>query len=296
MDVDLRKLRYFAAVAEDLHFSRAAERLFIAQPVLSRQIRALEHELGVELFIRSSRQVSLTDAGTVLRAESAALLAAADTAVRRVRAAGSGVRTLTVGFIAGVTVTTAVRAFAAEHPEVTVELRRVERYDQAEALMDGSVDVAFVRLPITERGLAIVPLYAEPRVAVLPAGHRLADRTGVSITDLADEPVLTHRGATAAWEAFAGVDPRPDGRSPRRGPAIRTIDEKLEHVAAGSGVAFLPESAAAQFRRPDITYVPVTDIPLTWVCVAHREGEARGPVLDFVRAAVGRHTSDASRA
>jgi DNA-binding transcriptional LysR family regulator len=287
VDVDLRKLRYFIAVAEDLHFGRAAERLYIAQPVLSRQIRSLERELGVELFIRSSRHVTLTEAGKVLQSESAALLAAADTALRRVRAAGSGTLALTVGFMAGVTVTAAVREFGDKHPDVTVQVRRIEWYDQAEVLLDGVADVAFVRLPITEQWLELIPLYAEPRVAVLPIGHPLARRASVSIVDLADDPVITHRGATAAWEAFAGTDPRPDGRSPRQGPATRTIDEKLECVAAGHGVAFLPESAAAQFVRPDIAYVPVTDIPPSRVCLAYRAGTPTASVLDFLEAALG---------
>ncbi|MGW1623369.1 LysR family transcriptional regulator [Streptomyces sp. NPDC002172] len=125
MDLDLRKVRYFAAVAELLHFGRAAERLHIAQPVLSRQIRALEKDLGAELFVRDSHGVTLTDAGRQLLEESRQLLAAADGARRRVVQAARGRRRLVVGFRAGVVVTRALRAFAAVHPDVEANARRV---------------------------------------------------------------------------------------------------------------------------------------------------------------------------
>lgn len=125
MDLDLRKVRYFVAVAELLHFGRAAEQLHIAQPVLSRQIRALEKDLGAELFVRDSHGVTLTAAGTQLLDDARQLLTSADATRRRVRGAAQGPRRFVVGFRAGVVVTPAVRAFGAAHPDVDVMARRV---------------------------------------------------------------------------------------------------------------------------------------------------------------------------
>ena len=212
LDLDLRKLRYFVAVAEELHFGRAAERLYLAQPVLSRQIQKLEQELGVTLFERTSRNVALTSAGRQLVDEARPLLAAGDAARRRVRQAAEARPTLTVGFFTGdTTVTRSIRLFRDRRPDVTTQVRRIYWSDQAQVLLDGAADVAFVHLPIDERGLELVPLYAEERVALLAADHPLARKKSLSITQLADDPVVLHRGASDAWEAFHNQNPRPDG-------------------------------------------------------------------------------------
>lgn len=276
-DLDLRKLRYFVAVAEEMHFGRAAERLYVAQPVLSRQIRKLEQQLDVELFTRTSRDVRLTAAGRELLDDARPLLAAADAAQRRVRRTASSRRTLTVGFFVGDPVSRAVHAFSALHTDVTVDLMRIYWCDQTEVLLDGRVDVAFVHLPIDEAGLKLAPLYAAPRVA-------RQDRT--SIADLADDPVILHSGASPDWEAFHNTDPRPDGRHPRLGPTVSNIEEKLEHVAAGRGISFLPPTAASAIViQPDVVAVPVADIPPTQVCLAWSGGAESPLILTFVEAA-----------
>jgi DNA-binding transcriptional LysR family regulator len=286
VDLDLRKLRYFVAVAEELHFGRAAERLFLAQPVLSRQIRKLEQELGAELLVRSSRHVELTDAGRRLAEEARPLLAAADTVTRRVRMAAERLTTLTVGFFIGDPVARLAKAFSAMHPEVTVELVRIYWSDQMRLLREGGVDVAFVHRPVDEDGLDLVRLYAEPRLALLPADHRLADRERVQIADLADDPVILHRGADPAWEAFHNTDPRADGRRPRPGPTVSNIEEKLEHVAAGRAISFVPASAAAAIHpRPDVVAIPVDDILPTEIALAWRQGNRSSVVEAFVRTA-----------
>src|SRR4051812_21846312 len=135
MDVDLRKIRYFVAVADNLHFRKAAEELHIAQPALSRSIGALERELGTQLFIRDKRSVTLTPAGRQLLDDARPLLAGADATRRRVQRAGRGAHHLVVGFRAGILVTPAVRAFSAERPEVTVEVQRLEWDDQEELIL-----------------------------------------------------------------------------------------------------------------------------------------------------------------
>jgi DNA-binding transcriptional LysR family regulator len=286
VDLDLRKLRYFVAVAEGLHFGRAAEQLFVAQPVLSRQIRKLEEELGAELFVRSSRHVELTDAGRQLLEEASPLLAAADAASRRVRRAAKGLTTLTVGFFIGDPVGRLARAFTEVRPEVTLEVIRIYWSDQTDVLRDGRVDVAFVHLPIDEDGLAVARLYTEPRLALLPASHPLADREQLSITELADDPVILHRGASTAWEAFHNTDPRPDGRRPRPGPTVSNIEEKLEHVAAGRAISFVPASAAAAIHLPaDVVARPVIDIPPTEIGLAWNAARESGLIAAFVQTA-----------
>jgi DNA-binding transcriptional LysR family regulator len=282
--LDLRKLRYFVAVAEELHFGRAAERLYIAQPVLSRQIRKLELELGTDLLLRTSRNVTLTPAGLQVLAEARSLLAAADATRRRIEDVASGEATLTVGFFVGDSFTVALEAFGARHPDVAIDLLRVYWDDQTEVLLDGRADVAFVHLPVDHEGLELLPVRSEPRVAVLPVGHPAAGEPEISIAELADDPVIIQRGATPVWQAFHNVDPRPDGRQPRPGPAVDNLEEKLQHVAAGRAISFVPASVAAAFAQPGIAYVPVTDIPPIKICLAWKSGPPSPLVAAFVNA------------
>ena len=264
-DVDLRKLRYFVAVAEQLHFGRAAEVLHIAQPVLSRQIRALEGELKAQLFVRDKRATELTPAGRQLLAEAVPLLASAEALRRRVARAARGDGSFTIGFMPGLIVTEAVRALSARHPQLNVTVLRTGYEDQTEVIRDGRADVSYLRLPADLRGLRVLELLAEPRVAALPAGHRLAGKDQISITDLVDEHLLQDPDAVPEWRDIAT-----EMRSKRRRgtPAFRTVEEKLEHVAAGRGIVLLPLSTAAFYTRPGIAYGQVTDIPPGQVCLA----------------------------
>jgi DNA-binding transcriptional LysR family regulator len=288
--LDLRKLRYFVAVAEELHFGRAAERLYIAQPVLSRQIRKLEQELGTDLLLRTSRNVTLTPAGLQVLAEARSLLAAADATRRRIEDVASGEAALTVGFFVGDSFTAALEAFGAQYPDVAINLLRIYWNDQTEALLDGRADVAFVHLPVDDQGLELLPVRSEPRVAVLPVRHPAAGKPEISIADLADDPVIIQRGAPPVWQAFHNVDPRPDGRQPRPGPAVDNLEEKLQHVAAGRAISFVPASVAAAVTHPGIAYVPVTDIPPIKICLARKSGPPSPLVAAFVKA-----VSDARR-
>ncbi|MEV4598037.1 LysR substrate-binding domain-containing protein [Amycolatopsis sp. NPDC049253] len=267
MDVDLRKVRYFVAVAEELHFGRAAERLHIAQPVLSRQIRALEEELRAQLFVRDRRSTELTAAGRQLLEDSRPILAAADALRRRVALAARGTSTFTIGFMPGITVTEPVRVLTDRHPGLEVELVRTTWDDQAQVLHDGRADVGIVRLPVDPRGLTVRPMFSEPRVAILPASHRLAGKESVDVADLADEHLLNDPDAVPEWRAVA-TELRTGGAARPRG--FRSIEEKLEHVAAGLGIAIVPLSTSEYYTRPDVTHVPVGDLPpgqvaLAWV-------------------------------
>ena len=276
MDLDLRKLRYFVAVADALHFGRAADELHIAQPVLSRQVRALEHDLGAPLLTRDSHGVALTDAGRQLLADAGPLLASAQAARRRVTMAARGGQRLMVGFRAGIAVTPAVQLFNAQHPDVTVDMQRIEWDDQAPMLLDGRIDVGYVRLPVDEAGLRVIPLYTEPLVAVLPAGHRLAGKDQVTEADLAGEPLL--------WQAGTSTQPtrRPH---PNAGYRVRGVDETLEHVAAGRGISVLARSATVFYSHPNISYVPIPDLAPDQVCLAVPASRTSPVVDDFLTAA-----------
>jgi DNA-binding transcriptional LysR family regulator len=274
-DLDLRKLRYFVAVAEELNFGRAAEVLMIAQPVLSRQIRALEDELGVQLFVRSTRGTELTEHGQLLYREAEGLLAAAAAVRRRVAIASRGEAVFTVGFMPGLTVTDAVRAFQRKYPDVTINVKRTAWDDQVRVLHDGRADVSYLRRPFDPAGLSTELLFTEPRVVVLPAGHELTTASGVSMSDLAVEHLLQDPAAVPEWAAVAAEMRRRRGSS--RTPS-RTVEEKLELVAVGSGIAILPLSTARFYRRPDITFVPVTDLSATDVHLGWEQGR-RSPLI-----------------
>ena len=279
MDVDLRKVRYFVAVAEQLNFGRSAEALHIAQPVLSRQIRALENELKAQLLVRDRRTTELTAAGRQLLADAKPLLADADALRRRVGRAARGADTFTVAFMPGLIVTAAVRALVARHPGLNVELIRTSYADQTDVIHDGRADVSYVRLPIDRHGLQVRPLTAEPRVVVLPADHRLAGKDGVQIADLAEDHLLQDPDLVPEWRDVAQ-----EVRSGRRRaePVMHSVEEKLERVAAGRGVAVFPLSTATYYTRPDIVHVGVRDLGPSEVCLAW-DSTRRSPLItEFV--------------
>jgi DNA-binding transcriptional LysR family regulator len=275
-------------VAERLHFGRAAASLYITQPALSRQIRQLEQDLGVSLFARTSRDVTLTPAGEQLARDATRLLAASHAAVHRARRASNGDHVLTVGFMLSTDIDPALGAFSERHPGVDVRLKRVRWWNQAQALLDGSVDVAFVRLPVASEGLTLLPLYTEAICVTLPNDHPLARHAAASIVELADEPVLVYADAPSAWNAFWTIDPRPDGTQPSRGPSVHDMEEIIEYVKAGRGVVFLPTAIAEAFPRDDITYVPVTDIPSGQVALAWDSARRSSLTAALVEAARSR--------
>ncbi|MFG2454086.1 LysR family transcriptional regulator [Streptomyces sp. NPDC048512] len=265
MDLDLRKLRYFAAVAEHRHFGRAAEELYIAQPVLSRQIRALEQELGCALFVRTTRSVQLTPAGEQLRQEAPGLLASVDSAVRRVHEIGRGVERLVVAFTAGLHVSEAVRAFSAGHPDVEIELLQVKWWEQTAPLRDGRADVGYLRRPFDDRGLHAVPVGTERKDVCLPVTHPLARRSSLLMADLEGESILDARERRTA-----------------------SVEEKFELVAAGHGIALVPRSVARSYSRPDLAHLPVTDAEPVDVCVVVARDRRERHVREFV--AIARQT------
>ncbi|MDQ7809780.1 LysR substrate-binding domain-containing protein [Amycolatopsis sp. A133] len=226
---------------------RAAARLHIAQPALSRQIRALEDELKTALFVRDRRTTVLTAAGEQLLADARDLLAAAEAVHRRVTAAAEAKPVLTVGFMPGIVVTPAVRVLARRRPDVSVRLLRTSWHDQVEVVHDGRVDLSIVRLPVDQRGLTVRPLFTEPRVVMVPAGHRLAGKESVSVTELADscerEPCGIARGEDGDAVLAQLVMER--GRSPA---VLNTA--ACPATPTASSVAWWPQPASTSRPSP----------------------------------------------
>lgn len=270
MDVTVQQLRCFVAVAEELHFTRAAQRLRIAAPSLSQQITELEKRLRVALFHRTSRSVRLTDAGGELLPMARRAVGAVDEIkdwAQQRRGEGERLRigTVVAGGRAG-----AIFAAAAERfPEVRWEIRRFGCTGCFEALRAGEVDVAFVVQvrPPAVTGISAVELWREGRVLVVDDAHRLAGRDRVSIEETNDENFL--RSADRPEDSGWFVDPRPSGARPRMDQVVRTFEEVLELCAAGFGVNIAGGSAAGSHPRPGLSYVPIWDVPgvTTYLCM-----------------------------
>jgi DNA-binding transcriptional LysR family regulator len=278
MTPDLRHLRAFLAVAEELSFTRAAGRLGVAQPALSQTIRALERELGVALFQRSTRTVALTDAGAALVTDLVPAIASVHAAVERARASATERGVLRVAFKAGGVgplLTEVLHAFNAAHPDARITLERLEWGDETSSLRADSSDVALVRPPLDTSGLRTVELLTDRRVVAMAATHRLTRQPRVHIDDLADEPVV-HGGpdAPAELQDYWTVNPRLDGRSPVLGPAARSNEEMLEHVALGGTVAIAAATVPGYYPRSDIVFRTlhgVSPTPLLLATSTHRQ-------------------------
>lgn len=262
--MDLRQLRHFVAVAEELHFGRAARRLYLSQPPLSKSIRKLEDELGARLLERSSRQVALTREGEYLLAEARAILERTERAERQVRRMARGqAGSLNIGTIGPVLegpLPKALRGFRNDHPEVELALQQLTSTDQLKALDRGDIDVGFVRLHGETPQGAEQAHYAHDRyVMALPEGHRLGDRKTIGLRDLNGETLLMiSRTVNAAlYDAIIASLHRAGAR-----PELLHTD-LLKHpagalVAAGLGLALMPASMAA-LPRPGVMHRPIED-------------------------------------
>lgn len=270
--VDLRAMSYFVAVAEELHFGRAAERLGMAQPPLSRAIANLERRLGATLFLRSSRSVTLTPAGETFLQECRKALDAAEAAVRRTRRVVQSEARLPIamkpGGDAGL-LPPILAMYEADAAAVPIEVMVCGVGEQAVLLRRGRADVAFLHLPYDQtNGFETMPLLDEQQVAVLPRKHRLAQRAGVSMDELRGEPFPRWPGSIGGTE---------EGE-------IHDTAQLLQLIALGHLIAVLPESVTAQLWI-DLVAVPVLDAPATSVVLAWPERSTSLAVAAFVRAA-----------
>jgi DNA-binding transcriptional LysR family regulator len=291
MNIELRHLRYFIAVAEEASFTAAARRVHVAQQVLSSQIRQLEDTLGAQLLERTSRGVVLTPAGVSFLEGARATLATLDratTAARNSALAISGVLSVGLNVAAGGELpTTLLAAFERAEPQVEIRLRTFELTHPAAGLLDCSTDVAFLRPPIQAPGIKLDDLAEEPRVFVLPAGHPLAGREHLTLADVAGLPWIAAETATdgcdpARWRDDWLVIPRPGGDQPIIGAVARTIEEWREYVVAGRGISLCPASAETFYARPGLAFVASQGLPAAALCVGWRADDPNPAVRRFV--------------
>lgn len=270
--LETRELGYFVAVAEELHFGRAARRLGMAQPPLSRAIQRLERRMGVVLLERTSRAVSLTPAGTVFLAESLKALDAVAAAVRRTQRAGRDLPRLMVAMKpdgdAGL-LEQIMPTYRRDPDAVEVEVVVCGIGEQARMLRDGRVDLAFLHAPHDDlAGFDTELLLTQDQVAMLPLSHRLADRAALVLADLDGDPF-------PRWPATS-----PEEAS---GPEVRDGAQLMQLIALGQVVAVLPESARRS-ARSDVVCVPVLDAPSSSILLAWPERTRSRTVAAFVRA------------
>ena len=286
MDVHVRDLRYFLAVADELHFTRAAERLFISQPALSKQIRALERQLGVPLFERGPRAVRLTPAGAGLVAHARAIVERWGTAERTLVSTAAHTLVLGMQTSPGRGLLGAVRArLARDGLDVGLELRQVGWEDPSAGLVAGGTDAAFVWLPLaTPTAFAWITVAREPRLVALPAGHRLAAREAVVLADLYDEPFLAlPRSAGPGRDYWLAAGER-DGHPVTVAAEITDTEETYEAVASGIGICLLAAGNAPILDRPGIVMRPVEGLSPAELVLAWRAGQTT-PLIDaFVTA------------
>lgn len=256
--IDSARLRWFVAVAEELHFARAAKSLGISRQKLSHTVIDLENELGIKLFVPGASPTELTADGRELLDEARALIARAPEP-----SAPEPSAALRVGYVPGVTVSKWSRIWGERFPDIPLEVVGIAMSDQVAALREGRVDMCFIRLPIDRTGLSAIPLYRELPVVVVPKDHPISAFTEVSTADLADEQ---HQDA-ADLDAIAGA---------------------IELVAAGVGVAIVPHSIARLHARRDLVYRTVTDAPDTEIALAWPAARTTEPVEEFVGVVRGR--------
>jgi DNA-binding transcriptional LysR family regulator len=281
--LDLRLVEYFVAVAEELHFGHAADRLHIAQPSLSQQIRRLEQQLGVTLLKRDSRNVQLTPAGKAFLREGRRALAQAQRAISATRAAGA--ERLTVGFYGSagrVLLPAVLTAFHGRHPTTQVSVREI-LLGSVDEIHEGKVDVAFTRLLPDQTDLEVEVIAAESRLVALAKTHPLAGHETLTFADLRDEsfivnPMVPNAGSPARWLA----EQRRHGLPGRVATEARSPQEIMALVGAGQGVCLVPAAAAMHDRRQDVAYVPVIDAEPAVVSLVWSSERCSPTLLEFV--------------
>lgn len=287
MQPEVRQLQYFVAVAEELNFTRAAERLHVVQQSLSTAIAQLEAVLGIRLFERTTRSVSLTGAGVAWlpyarealasmnrAADAAEDLAAGRTGRLRVGLAATGA----LSFLPPL-----LRRFRQSYPLAEVDTKHFDFQDPCGGLRDQETDVAIVRPPFLDDGLAVVVLVDERRYAVMASDHPLARRNDVEFADLIDEPWMDIE-TDPLWCDFWKVTERRT-RPPVIGAMCRTLDDLLEAARAGRAMGLVPESIAQTQSWPHLSFVAVRDIPPSSVAVAWHTDDTSPLVGNFVELA-----------
>lgn len=295
--MELRHLRHFVALAEEQHFGRAAERVYVVQQALSNSIKNLEDEVGVPLVLRTTRKVQLTPAGKEFLEAARATLAEADKVIERARRAARGeVGRLTLGFVSGMVfggLPEVVRTFREQYPNVSIELQELTAQEQEVGLRASQLDIGLMLLPVRDPGFAAEALWRQVLVAALPSSHPLAAKTQLRIHDLKNEPFVffprqiraTYYDQVMRWCASAGFAPR----IVQEAIEVPTL---LSLVAAGIGV-FVPIRFFERVSLPGVTYRPIESAPVIDIVAVWRRQEDNPVVQAFL--AVAREVLAAER-
>lgn len=262
--MELRQLQYFTVVAEELSFTRAAQRLHMSQPPLSAQIASLERELGVQLFFRNSRRVELTEAGAIFLCDVRILRDRLARAVMRAQSADSGlIGRIEVG-LAGShflgPVPRLISGLAREHPQINVVLNELTPVEQVDAVREHGIDVSISRQCINDDLLISHRLWADPVVVAIPAGHPLASRPSLTIAELTQAPLVmlrndTSRFASRVFTAFAA-----HGYTPIIAQQVTEVPAQIHLVEAGLGLALIPESTRTSQTDSTLVFRPLRDV------------------------------------
>lgn len=282
--MDLRHVASFVAVAEELHFGRAAKRLYLAQPAVSLHVRRLEAELGVRLLERTTRAVSLTDVGVAFLGEALAIMSQAERAAGVAKRAAKGeIGRLRVGHLglACCSVTPPVlRAFHSKRPDVQVLLTEATSGMQVRAVADSELDVGFVRPPVRDDRLVADIVQTERIVVALPDSHRLAKSQEVPTSDLTEEVVVVHPRAEDANMHDCVLNICQEAGFSPQFLAVSPMTSILMAVAVGLGVGLIPTSVASHFHPPGVCYRPLAGSAKRLELAIVRRRTDRSPVVE----------------
>jgi DNA-binding transcriptional LysR family regulator len=270
-NVTLRQLEAFLAVAEELHFGRAAERLSVSSPWMSHTVRDLERAVRVELLTRTTRSVRLTPAGQVFAGLASQVLTELSSAIKTVRSmSATPPRTLRLGYTIGAgleIVPGLLRTYRQREPEAGIETEEFDFTDPSAGLRDNLVNAAVVRPPLGLPGLVSVELATERLVACLPDNHRLAGREWLSVADVLPEPIVAAPVSPGPWRDYWILTDYRSGPAPVVAEAS-TLDAEMHLVSRGVGLSITSEAVGLWYRRPGVTFVPIVDLPPCAVTLA----------------------------
>jgi DNA-binding transcriptional LysR family regulator len=272
MNVEMRHLRAFVALGEELHFGRASQRLYLTQPALSQTIRQLETSVGGGLVERTTRSVKLTANGLAFLADARLVIAAYDTALTRApRPPRQEQGILRVGYQIGAALEIApivLRAYAERYPSVSVELQEFDFGEPFAGLDVGLVDVAFVKMPLEDERLAYEFLEHETIFAGLAPQHPLAQRTSIAIAEILDDPIVAAPRAAGPWRDFWLAMEYRGGKAPKVVLEAANFDSELQAVAVGKAITITSLATTKYYARPGVVFVPIHDLPPVTVVLA----------------------------
>lgn len=287
MNIQIRHVRCFIAVAQEKNFARAAKRLNVSQPALSQTIIQFEESLGFPIFERTTRSVALTPAGQSVLENALSFSQSVDQFYGELRALQSSMRNeLHVGFMIGTAVQfipAIVREFERARPDASLCLKEFDFSDPSAGLRDGTVDCGIIRPPIGMDDLSILEIAREKCVACFPSGHRLGERESVFLSDILGEPIIA-ASTPGIWRDYWIAAKYRMGTPAKVALEASTVESELQAVASGKGISITAESTAKFYSRPGVVFKIIADMPDCVMAIAHRP-DPNPLVADFLAAA-----------